>query len=273
MSISLGSSTISNIYLGSNTVTAAYLGTTQVFGGAAVTLPSGAVLVYDLSDTTSWPGSGRYVYDISGNGLTGSLYGTIGSGSTGALNFLSGEARIECTSSVFNSALNNRKQLYVAVQYQTGSLNTYTSLASTWDAVGATPNIGYGYFLSATATEQIDTGIQVYNSGGGSPAGYYDTAAVGTFATGSTSHTLAMMANITSGSYKIYIDNTLKVNKTGINGTKFFVYDGTSSTGNGMRFGNRISGEQFNGNIYKIVVYNRALSDSELTTIEDWFNQ
>jgi hypothetical protein len=272
MSISLGSSTISNIYLGSNTVTAAYLGATQVFGGGGVTLPSGAVLVYDFSNTTSWPGSGTYVYDLSGNGFTGSLYGTIGSGSTGALNFLSAEARLECSASAFNSALTNRQQLYVGVQYQTGSIGSYTSFAATWGDIGSAPDIGYNYFLSVTANTALDTGVQLYNFGGGGGFGYYDTSATGVFPTDSSTHTYSMMADAVSGSYKIYIDNTLQRTKTGL--SNYFVYGGTSATGNGMRFGNRTgTNEQFNGNMYKVVVYNRALSDSELTTIEDWFTQ
>jgi hypothetical protein len=274
MSISLGSSTISNIYLGSNTVTAAYLGSTQVFGGGGVTLPSGAVLVYDFSNTTSWPGSGTYVYDLSGNGFTGSLYGTIGSGSTGALNFLSAEARLECTSSVFNSYMTGRKTLYAGVQYQTGSINGNTGFINTW---GGTPDLGADFFLNAGANggrSSVRHGVQVYTAGGAAPEGFYADPAAFTIATGSAAHTYAMMANVVSGSSKIYNDNVNIGTLTGINTAKFFVYDGTAFTGNGFKVGNFLgSGQNFLGNLYKVVIYNRALSDSELTTIEDWFTQ
>lgn len=274
MSISLGSSTISNIYLGSNTVTAAYLGATQVFGGGGVTLPSGAVLVYDFSNTTSWPGSGRFVYDLSGNGFTGSLYDVVGSGSAGALNFLSSNARLECTSSVLNSYMTGRKTLYAGVQYQTGSINGNTGFACTW---GGTPDIGYAFFINAGANggkSSVRHGVQVYTAGGASPEGFYADPAAFTIATGSAAHTYAMMANVASGSSKIYNDNVNIGTLSGINTAKFFVYDGTPTTANGMRFGNFVgSGQNFLGNLYKVVIYNRALSDSELTTIEDWFTQ
>jgi len=274
MSISLGSSTISNIYLGSNTVTAAYLGSTQVFGGGGVTLPSGAVVVYDFSDTTSWPGSGRFVYDLSGNGFTGSLYDVVGSGSANALTFDSSNARVECTSSVFNSYMNNRKTIFAGVQYQTGSINGNTGFINTW---GGTPDLGADFFLNAggnSGRSSVRAGVQVYNSGGGSPIGYYDDPATYTIATGSVAHTYAMMANVASGSSKIYNDNVNIGTLTGIDTAKFFVYGGTAATGNGFKVGNFVgSGQNFKGNLYKAVIYNRALSDSELTTIEDWFTQ
>jgi hypothetical protein len=235
-----------------------------------ITLPSGAVLVYNFSNPASWPGSGRTVYDLSGNGFTGSLYDVVGSGSVGALNFLSANARLECTSSVFNSFLNNRKAMFVSVQYQTGSIRANTGFASTW---GGTPDIGYNYFMNAGANNvnQVRHGVQVYNSGGGGAAGFYNDPGAYKIATGSVSHTYAMMANISSGSSKIYNDNVNIGTLTGITTSKFFVYGGTSATGNGMHFGNFVgSGQNFRGDLFKVVVYNRALSDPELATVQAW---
>jgi hypothetical protein len=274
MSISLGSSTISNIYLGSNTVTAAYLGSTQVFGGGGVTLPSGAVVVYDFSDTACWPGSGRFVYDLSGNGFTGSLYNNVGSGSTGALNFLGTNARIECTSSVFNSYMDGRKTLFAAVQYQTGSINGNTGFINSWSG---NPDLGATFFINAGANggaSSVRTGVQVYNLGGGGAEGYYQDPAAFTIATGSASHTYGIMLNVNSGSAKIYNDNVNIGTLSGINTAKFIEYNGTFATTNGFKIGEFVgSGQNFLGNMYKAVIYNRALSDSELTTIEDWFTQ
>ena len=273
MSISLGSSTISNIYLGSTAVSEAYLGSTLVFGGGPtpITLPSGAVVVYDFSNAASWPGSGNYVYDLSGNGFTGSLYDTVGSGSTGALNFLSANARLECTSSVFNSAMTQRKALFAAVQYQTGSINGNTGFINTWNG---NPDLGYAFFINAggnSGRSSVRTGVQIYNSGGSSPIGYYDDPASYTIATGSVSHTYGIMANINSGSAKIYNDNVNIGTFSGLNTAKFFVYDGTAFTGNGFKVGNFVgSGQNFRGNLYKAVIYNRALSDDELATVEAW---
>lgn len=271
MSIALASSTINNIYLGSNQVLAAYLGTTQVFGGGVSSLPSGAVVVYDFADTGSWPGSGQYVYDLSGNGFTGTLYGTIGSGSVGALNFLSSDARVECTSSVFNSYMNQRQQLFAAVQYQTGSINGNTGFICTW---GGTPDIGYNFFINAGANggkSSVRTGVQVYAFDGSLPTGYYADPAAFEIATGSVSHTYAIMANAASSSAKIYNDGVNIGTLSGIASFKYFAYQGNAATGNGFRLGNFVlTGQNFRGDISKAVIYNRALTDSELAAIEFW---
>jgi len=273
MSISLGSSTISNIYLGSNTVTAAYLGSTQVFSGVQITLPTGAVLVYDLTTASCWPGSGSFVYDLSGNGFTGSLYGTIGSGSSNGISFESSEAVLECTSSAFTASLGATRQLYVNVQYQTGSFDKLTTLASTWDG---TPDIGYVYFLSVTGS-RLDTGVQTYldSNGVSGESGSYAISNANVAITGSSPHNYEMMANITSGSYTISIDNNLKLTKSNILPTsRWLVYGGSPTIrGKGMRFGNRSTGQNFLGKISKVVVYNRALTADERTTINDWMNQ
>lgn len=273
MSISLGSSTISSIYLGSSTVSSAYLGTDLVYssGPAPITLPSGAVVVYNFANAASWPGSGRYVYDLSGNGFTGSLYDVVGSGSTGALNFDSANARIEHTSSVFNSAMTQRKAMFVGVQYQTGSINGNTGFASTW---GGTPDIGYAFFMNAGGNggrSSVRHGIQLYNSGGTGASGYYNDPASYVIATGSVAHTYYMMANVASGSSKIYNDNVNIGTLTGLNTSLFFVYNGTSSTANGFKLGNFVgTGQNFRGNLYKAVIYNRALTDAEIATVEAW---
>lgn len=272
MSISLGSSTINNIYLGSSTVSAAYLGSTQVFGGAApITLPSGAVVVYDFSNAACWPGSGRFVYDLSGNGFTGSLYDVVGSGSAGALNFNSANARLEHTSSVFNSAMTQRKTIFAGVQYQTGSINGNTGFINTW---GGNPDLGAAFFMNAGANggrSSVRHGIQIYNSGGTGAQGYYADPASYTIATGSASHTYYMMANVASGSSKIYNDNVNIGTLTGLNTSLFFVYNGTAATSNGFKIGNFVgSGQNFLGNMYKAVIYNRALTDAEIATVEAW---
>jgi hypothetical protein len=273
MSISLGSSTISNIYLGSTAVSEAYLGSTLVFGGGPtpITLPSGAVVVYDFSNAACWPGSGRFVYDLSGNAFTGSLYDVVGSGSAGALNFDSANARLEHTSSVFNSAMTQRKAMFVGVQYQTGSINGNTGFASTW---GGTPDLGYAFFMNAggnSGRSSVRHGIQLYNSAGTAATGYYADPASYTIATGSASHTYYMMANAASGSSKIYNNNVNIGTLTGLSTSLFFVYNGTATTANGFKLGNFVgTGQNFRGNLYKAVIYNRPLSDAEIATVEAW---
>lgn len=91
MSISLGSSTINNIYLGSTAVTAAYLGSTQVFGGGGGTyVTGGLVMYYDYGDTLSYPGSGSTVYDLISS-TSGTIYnGTYSATSGGYMDFSAG---------------------------------------------------------------------------------------------------------------------------------------------------------------------------------------
>jgi hypothetical protein len=79
------------------------------------------------------------------------------------------------------------------------------------------------------------------------------------------------MANINSGSFKIYNDNTNIGTYSAVQTNLFFVYNGTSSTANGFKVGNFVgTGQNFRGNMKKAIIYNRPLSDSELATIEAW---
>jgi hypothetical protein len=253
----------------STTTTAAPITTTTTYAPLG-TLPSGAVVIYDIANASSWPGTGNFVYDLSGNGLTGTLYGTV-SGSVNGLSFQSTNARLENTSSVFNSAMTGRKALFAAVQYQTGSINGNTGFINTW---GGNPDLGYNFFINAGADggrSSVRTGLQLYNSDGNAPQGFYLDPASFTIATGSAAHTYGIMANINSGSAAIYNNNVLLGSLTGINTSKFFVYNGTNATGNGFKIGNFVgTGQNFRGNIKKAIIYNRPLSDSELNAIEAW---
>ena len=256
-------------------------GSWQFINGAATTtapttcppiLPASPLLVYDFSDIASWPGSGSIVYDLSGNTNTGLLFGTIGSGSADGISFESTASVLECTGSALKTALNFGQQLYVNVQYQTGSFNKLTALASTWGPLGSRADIGYDYFLCVSGSRP-ETGVQTYIccSAGNGPSGSYDTGLNNTVPTGSTPHNYEMMANIASGSYTISFDNVLTRTESGIAPGRVFNYAG-GANGNGMRFGNRTAGENFLGLIKKVVVYGRALSPTERTTINDWMN-
>jgi hypothetical protein len=233
-----------------------------------------------MTDTLSWPCIGSFVYDLSVNGFTGILYELLGSGSAGALNFLDNNARLEITSSAFTSSLSFQQQLYVGVRYETGSFGKMTTLASTWGYLdyGTLPSMGYAYFLSINATEQLDNGIQTYSNPvvNGSARGASGVSVTSAAITGSAAN-YSMMANITSGSYKTYINNSLVQTVTIPNTDRWFsygsyIYISSPYNGRGMMFGNRAQGEHFNGNFYKAIVYKRALSDSELLKIEEWFN-
>ena len=238
----------------------------------AITLPSGALVVYDFSNTACWPGSGRLVYDLSGNAYTGSMTSSIGSASAGALTFDGASSLIQVGNgnSTFYGALDDRKQLYIGLQYQTGSMSKNTSFASTWDT-NAYANFGYAFFINGgqPASDQRH-GVQLYTAAGGTPTGYYAEPVKPGWITGSVA-TLGLMLNITSGSYKVYNNNSNIYTVTGINTGRFLSY-GTANgdAGKGFRIGNRNTGENFLGQIKKFVAYNRALSDPELATIEAW---
>lgn len=76
MAISLGSSTVSNMYLGSTLVNSAYLGSTEVFGVVGPfpdpIVSQSLAFYYDFNNTRCYPGSGSSVTD-----LVSSLAGTI----------------------------------------------------------------------------------------------------------------------------------------------------------------------------------------------------
>ena len=237
-----------------------------------VTLPSGAVVVYDFGYSLSWPGSGRFVYDLSGNNFTGSMTGSIGSGSAGGLSFDAAASTIQVGNgdSTFYNYFDDKKQMYLGIQYETGSMGKNTSFVSTWDTVG-TGNFGYAMFINGgQPASDTRTGVQLYNVGGTGATGYYNEPVKPGWITGSVA-TLGMMLNVTSGSFKIYNNNSVITTKTGLN-TSLFTSYGTANgdAGKGFRLGNRLSGENFLGQFKKFVAYNRALSDDELGLIQAW---
>jgi hypothetical protein len=237
-----------------------------------ITLPSGAIVVYNFANASSWPGSGRLVYDLSGNGFTGSMTGSIGSGSSGGVSFDSATATIQVGNgnSAFYSAFDDRKAMYIGIQYQTGSMGKTTGFASTWDTLG-TGNFGYAFFINGgNPASDTRTGVQLYNTSGTGPTGYYAEPVKPGWITGSVA-TLGMMLNSASGSYKLYNNNSNIYTKTGINTSLVLSY-GTANgdAGKGFRLGNRVSGENFLGQFKKFVAYNRPLSDAELATVEAW---
>jgi hypothetical protein len=238
-----------------------------------ITLPSGAIVVYNFANAASWPGSGRFVYDLSGNNFTGSMTGSIGSGSAGGVSFNEALAMIQVGNgnTAFYSAFDDKKQMYLGLQYETGSMSANTSFISTWGTNSDNnQNFGYAFFINGgSPASDTRTGVQLYNAGGTGAQGYYNEPAKPGWITGSVA-TLGMMLNITSGSYKLYNNNTNIATKTGIN-TSLFTSYGTANgdAGKGFRLGNRY-GEPFRGQFKKFVAYNRALSDAELATIEAW---
>ena len=250
------------------------------FNTGIATLEVGVIPVVNalpncFTTASCWPGSGRLVYDLSGNGFTGSMTGSISSASAGFVSFDSSAATIQVGNGVsaFYSAMDLRKQLYIGLQYQTGSLNNHIEFASTWDTLG-TGNFGYCFFLGmGNPASRTRSAIQIYTAAGTSPVGYSagDPSTTVSFATGSLSNTIGLMANITSGSYVLFNNNVSISTTTGVDTGKWFRWASTGlDPGKGIRIGNRLSGENFKGQFRKFVVYSRALSPTEIADIETW---
>ena len=223
---------------------------------------TGLAFVYNLNYASSWPGSGRTVTDLSGNGFNGTLFGSVDSASAG-LSFPGSTARIEVGGfTAFYNFWNNNKNLMIGIQYeQTASWGKNTSFASTWDTLDGFNN-GYQFFLDVLSNGNCDTGVQLY-----APAqGFYTTG--GTVTTSSGLNTIVFRA--TSNSVTVHVNNSQIQNYT-TNATKAFYY-GTASGDYGKKIliGNRLSGENFAGRIRKVVCYNTA--DQSASTINTWLS-
>ena len=106
MSIYLGNTTIGNgNYLGNNNIL-----DKNIFVPVVTTTPfnyvSGATLIYDFGNTSSYAGSGTAVYDVSGNNRTGTLVNgpTFSSSNGGILDFTQSSSQYITTTFAFAQA-------------------------------------------------------------------------------------------------------------------------------------------------------------------------
>jgi len=162
--------------------------------------------------------------------------------------------------------------MYVGVNFNQDTVaGSSKVIASTWS-----DDDGYAFFMMApqTTTGKLRTGTMTFNSGGTGNTGAYESSA-GTIAvpTGSR-QTYSFYANGVGNEFKSYIDNSL-IDTTSLPAAYGFWYSTSTAFsanhGKNVLIGNRdLTTENYEGRIYKFVMYNRSLTTDELQDIEDW---
>jgi len=206
-------------------------------GPAIVT--SGLLLYLDAANSKSYPGSGNFWYDISGNGNNGTLVNGVAynSGNGGNLVF---------------DGVND----YVSVN---SNLVPTNITVNAWFSISASASqrilrwrfYGYGITLTANNAIDIDVWSTVSNNIGVSSTDNY------------ISLNQIYLATMTVGSSAIslYVNGTL-INSASLAANSIYY----QSDGTGLAIGTDAGGlnKFLNGKIYCTTIYNRALSATEV---------
>ena len=198
----------------------------------------GLVLCLDAANPKSYPGSGTTWYDLSGNGNHGTLYNnaTFNSTNSGNIIFDGVDDYIDLnTTNIINGT-----NAFTIECFFTLSSGNYGELFGNYGS-GYTTN----YVWFSTAGLYLNGPCYVPN---------YATATQGT-------HYVASSKNV-SGDCITYLDGvqvaTATLNYSIASGPNFRIGADTSSSGSPL-------GEELNGKIYQLKVYNRALSAAEIS--------
>lgn len=218
--------------------------------GSAPTFPTGGLTLYfDPGNITSYPGSGSNWYDLSGRNDTGTLYNNYSyTGSKGgAMNFKPGYVSDFPLPMDGNSSTGSHTAI-MFFQTQDITAGSRRGLFGTREA---------GWVLTTNRTNA--GGLDYYHTGGSSLAantniqkGVWTQAGVVYNATAQTAKIIVNNINVAS-------QGSFAVASAGTNGLV-----GEESTGLSY---------PFTGSMGVTLIYNRPLSDVELTSVYDYFKE
>ena len=261
MSISLGSSTINNIYLGSNTVSAAYLGSTQVFGATGGN-PVTSGRVFELNNTAaSYAGSGTTWSDISGHGFNFTLVNSPTFSSTDGFTF-NGSTQYALLQSgsgledYFTGSVRGGITVFVDVSGSTSTANDW-SLFSGWRDQGSV----YKWLFEVNVNSTIESAVK------STPTGVTGNN-TGNTITRAQRNILAF--DVQSGGGKtVYLNNVAMTNVQTVpaenwatDDPPFTIAARINSSNNPFNYAN--------ARIKSVVAYNRTLTSTERTDVYNY---
>jgi len=210
-------------------------------------ITSGLQLYYDASNASSYPGSGNIVYDLSGNNRTGSLQGTTGGYS----------------STAGGTWTFNGTNQFITTSFQPSSIFTLQMAFDNTYSYSADWNRGiFSTFGVNTNGIYIGTQLNMGNTSGMHM--WIDNNAfysIGTSSTFNINQWYIMTVVSTGSQVKIYLNgNTTPI--TTVNG-------GTTHSGTLAIGESKYDSNYWKGYIGNTLVYNRALSVSEITSNYD----
>ena len=197
MALKLGSNDITTAYFGGSAVSAMYQGTTQILGSGGG-LPdietTGLKLWADFGNTTSYPGTGTSVFDLSGNGFTGTMYGgSYTATNGGGFSMPSSADNVYFNQNVFNNS--NSTSISIIGDYdKTGNYSRIFGLTR----LGGTGDIEAGAFVDRVTTV-----------GSGGSQGFRKTLPAGTWYPGELKMYTFTYQNETPYIRTFYVNDTL----------------------------------------------------------------
>lgn len=198
----------------------------------SITVPSpiitnGLILHLDAGDSTSYPGSGTTLYDLSGNGYNGTLTngGTYSSEAGGVITLDGTNDYIYIPIDLRNGNYTIMGAArYVTIGGRTFSSNNNNWLMGHWSS-STTKHYAQGWVTDTSSTENSDTAWRIYT------------------------------ATRSSDNWSFYVNNSLDTaNTAGSQGPYNFAI---GSTGGSSEFSN--------SNISFLIIYNRVLTSTEMT--------
>lgn len=266
MSISLGSSTISNIYLGSSTVSAAYLGSTQVFGGTSGSnnpVTSGRVL--ELNNTAaSYGGSGTTWSDVSGHGFNFTLVNSPTFSTTDGFTF-DGSTQYALLQSgsglqnYFTGSVRGGITVFVDVSGSTSTANDW-SLISGWRDQGSV----YKWLFEINTNNTVESAVKT------TPTGVTGNNTIDTITRAQRNILSFVVDSDVNGTKVVYVGNNSQ-----LTGTQGVPNENWASDDPPFTIAARINSsnnpfQYLNGKIKSVVVYNRTLSAGERTDVYNY---
>lgn len=236
-----------------------------VKGGApAPTFPSGAFVIYDFGNATSYPGSGATVYDISGNARDATLVNspTYSSSNGGIMQFVQASSQYM----TYSGYTSNDISAVVIWKNTDSTFQKYSGWPTDRNAYGLiwTNDIG-----SAPGNKQF-VPIVGNNSGGFSTASstYVGPADIQIF----HQYSVTIKSNSATNTFvKTYLDSgttnaseTMNLDRTGTPSTSMRTIYVNRDTAVGDRYGN--------GYMMGYLHYNRELTSSEILDIYNIFS-
>lgn len=212
-------------------------------------ITDGLVLALDAANTKSYPGSGTTWSDLSGNGNNGTLTNgpTFDSGNLGSLEFDGTDDTAQYSVSGFSPTSNFTFEIIFKIKVFAEGL---------FLGAGHAAGGPYGWEIRQTQNGLIRFGSR--------PASGGSTRTVTFSPSANTIHHGFGVHNGTSGTILMYINRNF-IGSTTIDQTAGGYSGGTIGTQSGRRIGGSgASAIPFNGNIYNIKIYNRALTPEEI---------
>lgn len=223
------------------------------YSASPALVSSGLYMHYDWSNSSSYPGSGSALYDLSGNGKTATIYGSPSFVSDGSQSYI---------------FINKSASQYIDTS---DSYNFYTS-GYTWSMMVYTPDSSYRSAL-------IDMSAPVNPPGSGfeigTIGGSYNTNGARAFASDNTNQLECNVSNEIYGGYQYFVTavwNPSTKNITLYRDATQIASVTNSSLGSFYNSRTLKFGVAYDGAVssytrqYVVLIYNRALSATEVQT-------